>query len=83
MPRASAVRQADLERSMRALKTLGLTVDRIEVRPGGQVTVFAREPGSPAEAAAQQGLTPAAPRVTPDSLEQWRAGKRARGDRAT
>jgi hypothetical protein len=71
MPRVPTVRQADLDRALRALKAQGLGVARIEVRPGGEVVIV---PGP---------LTPAEPPREVSDLERFRAEKAARGGRAT
>jgi hypothetical protein len=90
MTRRATVSQAAIARAVRAVTAHGLTVARIEIAPGGGVTVIAgppaaagvlenRHPGQRSGAAAKaepgQPLTPPAPGVTPDNLDEWRARK--------
>lgn len=72
MPRAPTIRQADLERTLRALAAQGLTAARVEITPAGVVII----PGpAPAEGEAQP-LTLSEPGVT--SLDNWREGRARR-----
>lgn len=84
MPRAPTVRQADLERTLRALAAQGLTAARVEITPAGVIIIpgptqpGAVGSGDPAGSTtgAQQGLTPPEPGVT--SLDNWREGRARR-----
>ncbi len=58
MSRVPTVRQADLNRVLRALKDANLTAGRIEVRPGGEVIII------PTSSTAQP--------ASADPLEHWR-----------
>lgn len=62
MPRAATVRQADLQRAIRALQAAGMGVARIEVRPGGEVVIVPGPALTLGEAASQP----------PDELTAWR-----------
>lgn len=67
MPRAPAIRKADLDRVLKALKDAGHGVARVEVRAGGQVDII------------PVPLTPEGAQGQGSELEAWRA---KRGDRA-
>lgn len=68
MPRAAAIRQADVSRVLRALEAHGLGVGRVEILAGGRVVI------TPADLA--PALTSSGDRVTQDPLDAWRARKR-------
>jgi hypothetical protein len=70
MTRRASVTQAAIARAVRAVTAHGLTVARIEIAPGGGVTVIAGPPAAPG-----QPLTSPAPGVTPADLDEWRARK--------
>jgi hypothetical protein len=72
MPRAAAVRAADIDRAIKVLIRNGLTVASVVVRAGGEVVI------TPA-LARRDDLTAAAPAQQGDDLDAWRA---RRGDRA-
>lgn len=46
MPRAPTVRKADLDRALKALKDAGESIGRIEVEPGGKVTILTGAPAA-------------------------------------
>lgn len=84
MPRGPALRQADVERVIRALAAHGLAPARIEIAPGGGVVIIPR-PAADVSAAADAPAADAAP-LTPSldgvpvtSLDLWRARKRGAG----
>lgn len=66
MSRVPAVRRADLDRSIAALKSAGLTVTRVEINPGGQVVILTGNAGEP-----QGGASVSA-------LDNWRSKRDAR-----
>jgi hypothetical protein len=74
MPRGPTLRQADVERVIRALAAHGLAPSRIEIAPGGGVVIIPR----PAAADAAP-LTPPLDGVSVTSLDLWRAKKRGAG----
>lgn len=83
MPRGPALRQADVERVIRALAAHGLAPARIEIAPGGRVVIIPR-PAADVSAADAAPLTPPLDGVPlPDqaftSLDLWRARKRGAG----
>lgn len=78
MSRVPTVRQADLDRVLKALKAAGYGPASIVVRPGGEVVIT---PG-PAVAGNAGALTPEEPAAKPEDLDGWRARKRERGGRA-
>jgi hypothetical protein len=45
-PRRPAVRKADLDRVLKALADAGETVGRVEVEPGGKVTILTGTPAA-------------------------------------
>jgi hypothetical protein len=69
MTRAAAVRQADLNRALKALARAGFGVARITVRPGGEVEIVAGPAGA---------LTPRAPGAKPVDLDEWVARQNER-----
>lgn len=75
MPRVPTVRQADLERTLRALAAQGLTAARVEITPAGVVII-------PGPAGAAAALTAPSAGVT-SYLDEWRAERRRRGERAS
>lgn len=78
MPRGPALRQADVERVIRALAAHGLAPARIEIAPGGGVVIIPR-PAAAAPAADADPLTPDRDGVPVASLDLWRARKRGAG----
>ena len=66
MPRAPAIREADIKRAIAALKASGVDVMHIEVRPGGVIRVV---PGA--------ALTHGENTPHPADLDSWRAAKNA------
>jgi hypothetical protein len=66
MPRAPAIRKADLDRVLKAIADAGQIVARVEIRPGGQIDII---PALTSDISASQL----------DELEAWRA---KRGGRA-
>lgn len=82
MARAPTVRRADLDRVLAALARAGQVAARVEVKPGGVVVIV---PGpAPVEIAAANApaLTLVEDRDKPADLDQWRASRKQRGDRA-
>lgn len=75
MPRGPALRQADVERVIRALAAHGLAPARIEIAPGGGVVIIPK----PTAAADAAHLTPSLDGVPVASLDLWRARKRGAG----
>lgn len=72
MPRVPTVRQADLERTLRALAAQGLAPARVDITPTG-VTIIPGPANAPSPA-----LTANEPRVSPTRLDDWREGRRTR-----
>jgi hypothetical protein len=72
MPRGPTLRQADVERVIRALAAHGLAPGRIEIAPGGTVVI------TPAPLTAPDGGVPM-PDQAVSSLDDWRARKRGAG----
>lgn len=66
MPRVPTVRRADLDRTLAALKAAGIEVARVELKPGGDITILTGAP------IAATDSTPVAP------LDAWRE-RRQRG----
>lgn len=66
MPRVPTVRRADLDRALAALKAAGFDVARIDLKPGGEITILTGEPLAATDSA------PVAP------LDAWRE-RRQRG----
>jgi len=44
MPRVPTVRKADLDRVLQALRADGQTIGRVEIEPGGKVTILLGKP---------------------------------------
>jgi len=80
MPRVPTVRQADLDRAIRALKGAGLGVGRIEVRPGGEVVIVPAP--LPKAGDDKPSLTPETPAGELSDLDRFRLEKQRRGHRA-
>jgi hypothetical protein len=66
MPRVPTVRQADLDRVLKAMKANGRGVARIEIRPGEVIII----PGA---------LTEEGPSPQLSDLDAWREKQRGRG----
>jgi hypothetical protein len=65
MPKVKSVRQGDLARVIRALGSAGHQVERVEVRPSGEVVLFPGVAGSP-------------PDSQVNDLDAWRMKRAAR-----
>lgn len=70
MSRVPTVRRSDLDRALAALKAAGFDVARVELKPGGDITILTAEPIPPTDSAPVAGL------------DAWRSERR-RGAGAT